>query len=260
MKSFYFQEGKKETTIWLYSTRKWELSLWAEPPISHILVRCRHHAFLDIHGCDHLQPFVWVCSAHWDTVLHVIICSHLCEYVQHMRHSFACDHLQPLVWVCSAHWDTVLHVIICSRLCEYVQHMRHSFACDHLQPLVWVCSAHWDTVLHVIICSRLCEYVQHMRHSFACDHLQLLVWVCSAHWDTVLHAISSMSLLCGLIGWRRTLEAKIYSRTDMFSDLRLQRSKHSNNSARSSEQHTMLQQLPNLASDMMYCMITRLVR
>ena len=146
MKSFYFQEGKKETTIWLYSTRKWELSLWAEPPISHILVRCRHHAFLDIHGCDHLQPLVWVCSAHWDAVLHVIICSHLCECVQHIETQFCMWSSAATCVSMFSTWDTVLHVIICSRLCEYVQHMRHSFACDHLQPLVWVCSAHWDIV------------------------------------------------------------------------------------------------------------------
>ena len=36
------------------------------------------------------------------------------------------------------------------------------------------------------------------------------------------------------------LEAKIYSRTDVFSDLRNQRSKHSSNCARSSEQQDML--------------------
>ena len=36
------------------------------------------------------------------------------------------------------------------------------------------------------------------------------------------------------------LEAKIYSPTDIFSDLRLQRSKHSRNCARSSEQRDML--------------------
>ena len=36
------------------------------------------------------------------------------------------------------------------------------------------------------------------------------------------------------------IEAKIYSRTDIFSDCRLQRSNHSNNCARSSEQQDML--------------------
>ena len=36
------------------------------------------------------------------------------------------------------------------------------------------------------------------------------------------------------------LEAKIYSQTDIFSDLRLQRSKHGSNCARSSEQQDML--------------------
>ena len=35
------------------------------------------------------------------------------------------------------------------------------------------------------------------------------------------------------------IEVKIYTRTDIFSDLRLQRSKRSNNSARSSEQQDM---------------------
>ena len=35
------------------------------------------------------------------------------------------------------------------------------------------------------------------------------------------------------------IEAKIYSRTNIFSDHRLQRSKHSNNSARSSQQQDM---------------------
>ena len=37
----------------------------------------------------------------------------------------------------------------------------------------------------------------------------------------------------------RAIEAKIYSLTDIFSDPRLQRSKHGNNSARSSEQQDM---------------------
>ena len=36
------------------------------------------------------------------------------------------------------------------------------------------------------------------------------------------------------------VEAKIYSRTDIFSDPRLQRSKYSRNCARSSEQQNML--------------------
>ena len=36
------------------------------------------------------------------------------------------------------------------------------------------------------------------------------------------------------------LEAKIYSQTDIFSELRFQRSKHGSNSARSSEQQDML--------------------
>ena len=36
------------------------------------------------------------------------------------------------------------------------------------------------------------------------------------------------------------LEAKIYSQTDIFSELRLQRTKHGSNSARSSEQQDML--------------------
>ena len=36
------------------------------------------------------------------------------------------------------------------------------------------------------------------------------------------------------------LEAKIYSQTDIFSDLRLQRSKHGSNCATSSEQQDML--------------------
>ena len=36
------------------------------------------------------------------------------------------------------------------------------------------------------------------------------------------------------------LEAKIYSQTDIFSELRLQRSKHGSNCARSSEQQDML--------------------
>ena len=36
------------------------------------------------------------------------------------------------------------------------------------------------------------------------------------------------------------LEANIYSQTDIFSELRLQRSKHGSNSARSSEQQNML--------------------
>ena len=37
----------------------------------------------------------------------------------------------------------------------------------------------------------------------------------------------------------RAIEAKIYSRTDIISDPRLQRSKRGNNSARSSEQQDM---------------------
>ena len=38
----------------------------------------------------------------------------------------------------------------------------------------------------------------------------------------------------------RIVEAKIYSRTDIFSDHRLQRSKHGSNCARSTEQQNML--------------------
>ena len=45
--------------------------------------------------------------------------------------------------------------------------------------------------------------------------------------------------LYGLLGGKY-VEAKIYSRTDIISDHRLQRSKHGKNCARSSEQQDML--------------------
>ena len=45
-----------------------------------------------------------------------------------------------------------------------------------------------------------------------------------------------MSGQCGNVPM---LEAKIYSQTDIFSELRLQRSKHGSNCARSSEQQNM---------------------
>ena len=45
--------------------------------------------------------------------------------------------------------------------------------------------------------------------------------------------------LYGLLGGKY-VEAKIYSRTDVISDHRLQRSKHGKNCARSSEQQDML--------------------
>ena len=68
-----------------------------------------------------------------------------------------------------------------------------------------------------------------------------IAWfVCCSCMVPVLLQVGNKSLTAWMFWSERHVEAKIYSQTDTFLDPRLQRSKHSSNYARSSEQQDIL--------------------
>ena len=71
-------------------------------------------------------------------------------------------------------------------------------------------------------------------------HNDIVWFVCFSCMFPVLLQVGNKCLTAWMFWSEKHVEAKKFSQTDIFSDPRLQRSKHGSNCARSSEQQDML--------------------